>query len=90
MNLELSKEKMDLTIPAEIVEATHMSASELKQEIALLLFQKDRLTLGQASELAGMSRYQFQHLLAVRRIPVHYDVADFKDDLKTLEEIKEL
>jgi predicted HTH domain antitoxin len=35
-----------------------------------------------------MSRVQFQHLLASRRIPVHYDVADFEADLQTLREMK--
>jgi len=82
----LSIEKIGLAIPAEIIEATHMSVLELKQEIAIMLFQKRRLTLGQASKLADMSRYRFQHLLASRQIPIHYGVEDFKADLKTLEE----
>jgi len=89
MSLGLNIEKSGLTIPAEIVEATHMSISELKQEIAILLFQKSKLTLAQASQLADMSRFQFQHLLASRQIPVHYDISDFKDDLSTLGEIKD-
>jgi len=75
---------MSLVIPDEIVQATHMSESELKREIAILLFQKEKLTLGQSSKLAGMSQIEFQHLLASRQIPVHYDVAEFEEDLKTL------
>ncbi len=90
MTLELDNEKLGLVIPAEIVEATHMSASELKQEIAILLFQKEKLTIGQASQLAGMTHYQFQHLLASREIPVHYGITDFEDDLRTIEELKDL
>jgi predicted HTH domain antitoxin len=94
MTAELSNEKIGLAIPTEIVEATHMSHSELKQEIAVMLFQKRKLTLGQASKLADMShdmsQYQFQHLLASRQIPIHYGVDDFKADLNTLKEIKDL
>ncbi len=90
MTLELNSEKIGLAIPAEIIEATHMSAEELKQEIAIMLYQKRKLTLGQASKLADVSQYQFQHLLASRKIPVHYGLEDFKTDLKTLEEIKDL
>lgn len=75
---------MGVIIPDEILQATRMTAEELRQEIAVLLFQKEKLTLAQASRLAGMSRLQFQHLLASRQIPVHYDVADFEEDLKTL------
>ncbi len=55
---------MEIVIPDEILHATHMSEDEVKQELAVLLFQKDKITIGQASWLAGMSRLQFQHLLA--------------------------
>ncbi|TMA59812.1 MAG: UPF0175 family protein [Deltaproteobacteria bacterium] len=79
---------MSLIIPDEILQTTRMSEAELSQEIAILLFQKDKLTLGQASRLAGMNQGQFQHLLASRQIPVHYDVAEFEEDLKTLQELR--
>ena len=81
---------MSLVIPDEFLQASGMSEHELKQEIAVLLFQKDRLTLAQASRLAAMSRLQFQHLLASRQIPVHYDRAEFEEDLKTLRELQQL
>jgi predicted HTH domain antitoxin len=77
---------MSVVIPDEILYTTRMTAAELMQEVALLLYQKDKLTLGQASRLAGMSQLQFQFLLASRQIPVHYDVAEFEADLKTLRE----
>ncbi len=78
---------MEIIIPDEILQATHMSVEEVKQELAVLLFQKDKVTLGQASWLAGMSQLQFQHLLASRKIPIHYDVAEFEIDLRTLREM---
>ena len=81
---------MSLIISDEVIQATQMSEAELRQEIAVLLFQKEKLTLGQSSWLAGMSQLQFQHLLASRQVPVHYDVADFEEDLKTLRELKRL
>jgi len=81
---------MDLIIPEEILQATRMSEEEFRQEIAILFFQKEKLTLGQAARLAGMSQLQFQHLLASRRIPLHYDVAEFEEDLETLKELGRL
>ncbi|MBI2848811.1 MAG: UPF0175 family protein [Chloroflexi bacterium] len=78
---------MSIIIPDEILQAARMTAEELKQEIAILLFQKEKLTLEQASRLAGMSRLQFQHLLASRHVPVHYEVADFEEDLRTMESL---
>jgi predicted HTH domain antitoxin len=44
--------------------------------------------MGQASRLAGMDRLGFQRLLASRRIPVHYDVGEFEEDLQTLAELR--
>ena len=81
---------MSLVISDVILQSARMSAAELSQEVAVLLFQKDKLTLGQASRLADMSQIQFQHLLASRQIPLHYDVAEFEEDLKTLQELQRL
>ena len=81
---------MSLVISDTVLHTAGMTAAELAQEVAVLLYQKGKLTLGQASQLAEMSQLQFQHLLASRRIPVHYDVADFEADLKTLREMGRL
>lgn len=81
---------MGLAIPKDLLQTTRMSETEFKQEIAVMLFQKDKLTLGQASRLAGMSQLQFQHLLSSRQIPVHYDIDDFEEDLRTLKELGRL
>ncbi|MFZ5516884.1 MAG: UPF0175 family protein [Candidatus Zhuqueibacterota bacterium] len=78
---------MSLIIPDEVVKSTRMSLSELSLEIAVMLFQKGKLTLGQASQLADISQYQFQHLLLSRKIPVHYDELEFEADVKTLKEL---
>jgi predicted HTH domain antitoxin len=77
---------MSVVISDEILQATRMSASEMMQELAVVLFQKEKLTLAQASQLAAMNRLQFQHLLASRHVPIHYDVAEFEADLNTLQQ----
>lgn len=64
-----------------------MSPEELKREIAVLLFQQGRLTLGQASQLADMPMAEFQHLLASRDIDPHYNVEDLEDDVETLRKL---
>lgn len=78
---------MSIVIPDDIFQATRMTEAEMRQEIAVLLFSKEKLTLGQASRLADMSMLQFQHLLAGRAIPCHYDMAEFDEDLKTLDSL---
>ena len=81
---------MTLVIPDEIIKSTRMSITELTQEIAIMLYQKEKITLGQASRLADMSQFQFQNLLASRRIEIHYDETDFNNDLETLKELGRL
>jgi len=75
---------MPVTIPDEVLAAAHISEPELKLELALTLFQQERLTLAQAARLAGMSQLAFQAILADRQIPIHYGVEEFREDLRTL------
>ena len=75
---------MSIAIPDEITRSARLTVAELQQELAIVVFQCERLTLGQASQLAAMNQWQFQQLLARRNIPLHYDVADFEADLQTL------
>ena len=78
---------MPLILPDELLNSIGMSENELLQEVAVMLFEKERFTLGQASRLAGMTRVEFQKLLADRKIPLHYGVDDFDQDLKNLDEV---
>jgi len=54
------------------------------QEIAIALFQQERITLSRASKIAGMHLMDFQKLIAERGICVHYDVEDFEQDVQHL------
>ena len=81
---------MSLVIPDDILRAANISASDLRREIAVLLFQQDKLTLGRASEFAGVSQLEFQRLLAKLRIVVHYDTQEFNDELDTLRRLGQL
>ena len=68
------------------LQASGFSEGELLLEIVIMLFQQDKISLGKASELMGIHRIQFQKLLSDRDICLDYDVADFQEDLKTLQE----
>ncbi len=70
-------------ISDDILKAVPISEDELRQEIAVLLYRKG-LPLGKAAAVAGMDRFAFRHLLASRRVPVQYDVADLEQDVATL------
>ena len=80
---------MVLTIPDNIIQSTRMTEGELRIEIAIMLYQKEKITLGQASELAQVNQLQFQHLLASREITINYDIDDLETDLKNLASLEE-
>jgi predicted HTH domain antitoxin len=75
---------MSLLISDEIVRATHMTGEELRVEIAVLLLEKEKLTLSQAARLAELPQPDFQHLLGRRQISLHYGVAELRKDLETV------
>ncbi len=81
---------MSLTIPDDLLEAAQLTEAEMLQELAVTFFQKERFTLAQAARLAGMARLSFQHLLASRHIPLHYDVAELEADVQTLRDMGRL
>jgi predicted HTH domain antitoxin len=81
---------MPVTISDEVLMAAHISELELKRELALTLFQQERLTLPQASRLAETSQLAFQALLADRQIPIHYGVEEFREDVRTLRRTERL
>jgi predicted HTH domain antitoxin len=81
---------MSIVISAEILHATHMTETEFLQEVALSLYEKGKLSLGKASELAGMGKIQFQLLLASRQIPLNYGVEDLEADIATLQRLGHL
>ena len=79
---------MALIISDELLTAAHMNEGEVRQELAVMLFERERLTLGQASALAGLGQLDFQRLLASRRIPIHYGIEELEEDLLRLEGLK--
>ena len=61
-----------------VIEDTYLTASgytgeELKLEIAVMLFEKERLSLRKAAALAGMHWLNFMKELNKRKIALHYD-----------------
>ena len=81
---------MSVVITDDILSAAGISSEELKLEIAIVLFEKYKISTGKARRLAGMNLIEFRRELASRGICLHYDVEDFQEDLKTLKRLGEL
>lgn len=73
---------MKIEISDDILRQTQLTEATLREELAMLLFQKYKVSFGQARKLAGMNVIAFQKLLAKHEIPLHYEVDDFEKDLQ--------
>ena len=78
-----------MTITDDILLKANMSEEEVKTELAVLLYQKGKLSMGQAARLAEIDRIRFQFLLASRQVPVNYDETAFQEDLETIHKLRE-
>lgn len=78
---------MIIEIPDQVLNKLPISREEVKLEVAVALYAKSILTLEQASKIADLDQLLFQQVLGKRKIPLHYSVKDFEDDLNTLSEM---
>jgi predicted HTH domain antitoxin len=56
----------------------------LRREQAVRAFRREEVTLSKAAELAGMDQWDFLALMETEKLDLHYDVADFEQDLSHL------
>jgi predicted HTH domain antitoxin len=73
---------MQITI--DLPDTLQISETDLHTELAIALFQQQRITLGSASQLAGLHQIEFQQLIGDRDICIHYEIEDLEQDLSGL------
>jgi predicted HTH domain antitoxin len=73
---------MQITI--DLPDTLQISETDLRTELAIALFQQQRITLGSASQLAGLHQIEFQQLIGDRGICIHYEIEDLEQDLSGL------
>ncbi|HOW50881.1 MAG TPA: UPF0175 family protein [bacterium] len=74
-----------LLIDEKTIRAARTSEQDLRQDIAVLLYEKCTLSLARAARFASMDRIAFQHLLASRGKTVNFESADLLHDVAVLE-----
>ena len=62
-----------LVIDDMYLKAAGLNELELKLEIAIMLFEQERLSLRKAASLAGIHWLDFMKTLDSRKIALHYD-----------------
>ena len=79
---------MSITISDDILGSSGLTEEELRRELAIALFQIERLTSAQAARLANQTQLDFQKALASRHIPIHYGPRELDEDLQTVRPAK--
>ena len=79
---------MVFNVPDPILQQAGVSPSEILLKLAILLFQEDRISLGQASKLADLHMVEFQKELARKNIPIHYGQEDYQNDKQIVKNLK--
>jgi predicted HTH domain antitoxin len=72
-------------VPDCIFEEIHLTPAaaqaELTKEVAVVLYARGILSLGRASEISGVTRPEFEALIARRHIERPYDMVELERDL---------
>jgi predicted HTH domain antitoxin len=71
------------------VSMSEQELDEVKRDLAVLLYQRRAVSLAKAAKVAGLTRIEFQRLLASRQIPINYSETDLDADLQTLRALRE-
>ncbi|CAC5342028.1 MULTISPECIES: UPF0175 family protein [Planktothrix] len=59
---------MNLTLPTELLQTAQMTEAEMLQEIAIMLYQQQRIYLEQAAKITEMTIHDFYQLLVDRNL----------------------
>lgn len=72
-------------IPEDVLTSIKIPKKELEKELkidlAVVLYQRDAISLGKARKLADMNKWEFLEELGKRKIPRHYTEKELGEDL---------
>jgi len=79
-----------IRVPRDVIEGARIPEEEFERvariELAIALYARGILSLGQARRLAGLSKWEFLEELARRGVERHYTWEELEDDMAFAEE----
>jgi predicted HTH domain antitoxin len=82
---------VQITVPAELLEAAGVNPADASKEsarlLALELFREKKVSLGRAAELCETPIEAFMVFAGKHEAPMHYSVTDLEEDRLTLEQL---
>lgn len=76
---------MNIPLPTSI--ESQITREEAALHLAIGLFADEKLTLGQAASIAGVSQPLFLRELGKRKIQVHYGLTELEQDIATVKSL---
>jgi predicted HTH domain antitoxin len=77
---------LTLEIPGDVADALRLPDLEkvqrLRLELAVSLYSQGILGLGKTAQLADLSRWEMNRVLAQRKVPMHYGPEELAEDLQ--------
>ena len=85
----MNTQTISIDFPSDIFLALNETESEIKQRIkislAIRLYKLQKLTIGKAAQVAGLSRLQFETLLSENKISIsNLTIEDVISDIEKL------
>lgn len=63
------------------------SEQDLKVDLAVLLYQKRKISLAKAAEWCGLTRLEFQSAMSKHDVALNYSVEDLRHDIAVLDKL---
>ena len=85
----MNTQTISIDFPSDIFLALNETEGEIKQRIKILLairlYKLQKLTIGKAAQVAGLSRLQFETILSENEIPIsNLSIEDIISDIEKL------
>jgi predicted HTH domain antitoxin len=85
----MSVQTISIDLPSDILLAINETEQELisrlKVSLAILLYAQEKVTIGKASQIAGLSRLAFESILSDSKIPIsNLQIEEVFDDVDKL------
>ena len=85
----IEMETISIDVPKEIIHILKVRKRELprvlREIIAINLYKDGLISIGKASEIVGVSKWEMFDILAAKKIPIQYYPEDLEEDIETLE-----
>jgi predicted HTH domain antitoxin len=75
---------MTIIIPDQVAESAHLDEKQVKQQLALRLYDTKVLGLYEARLLAEMTELEFYDLMKTNNVYINYDLEDLAHDISVL------